>query len=169
MKKFKKILIIILFPFLIFSCGYEPMFKNLKNLNFVLIIENFSGDDEVNRLIKSKLKNYTISKDDIKNSVNEDGIKNYIVNYSSNYEKIIIAKDTKGNASEYMIQIKAKFSISSGELRKEFAYTERFNMKKINDRLEEQDYEKTIKDSLIKIIIRKLILQISQIHDNKIL
>tara|TARA_Y100000389_G_scaffold108376_1_gene105512 strand:- start:668 stop:1150 length:483 start_codon:yes stop_codon:yes gene_type:complete len=160
MKKFKKILFIILINLLILSCGYEPMFKNLKNLNFVLTIENFSGDKELNRLINSRLKNY---------SVNEVGVKNYIVSYNSNYQKIIIAKDTKGNASEYTIQIEVKFIITSGELKKEFSYTESFNMKSINDRLEEQDYEKTIRDSLIKIIIRKLILQLSQINDNKIL
>jgi hypothetical protein len=136
------------------------MFKNLKNLNFALTIDSFSGDEEVNRLINSRLKNY---------STNEDGVKKYNVNYTSNYKKITIAKDTKGNASEYTIQIKVKFIISSGELKKEYAYTESFNMKSINDRLEEQDYEKTIKDSLIKIIIRKLTLQLSQINDNKIL
>ena len=160
MKKFKKILFIIFIPFLVFSCGYEPMFKNLKNLNFELTIENFSGDEEVNRLINSKLKNY---------STNEAGAKNYNVNYNSNYKKITIAKDTKGNASEYMIQINVKFIISSGGFKKEFTYTESFNMKSIDDILKEQDYEKTIKDNLIKIIIRKLTLQLSQINDNKIL
>ena len=36
-------------------------------------------------------------------------------------------------------------------------------MESITDILEEQDYEKTIKNSLVNIIVRKLIIQLSQI------
>ena len=35
-------------------------------------------------------------------------------------------------------------------------------MKKINDKLEEEEYEKSIKTSLTNIILRKLILQLSK-------
>ena len=37
-------------------------------------------------------------------------------------------------------------------------------MKSITDVLEEQDYEKTIKKSLVNIIVKKLIIQLSQIQ-----
>ena len=155
MRKSKKILFIILIPLMFVSCGYEPMFKNMSNLNFIITIKNFSGDQEVNKLIRSNLTKY---------SINPDNIKNYDVNFNSKYEKIIISKDTEGNATEYEIQVKIKFTISSGEFEREFNYTESFNMKSITDVLEEQDYEKTIKKSLVNIIVKKLIIQLSQIQ-----
>ena len=154
MRKGKKILFIILIPLLFVSCGYQPMFKNMSNLNFIITVKNFSGDEDINKLIKSNLTKY---------KSNEDGIKNYNVNFNSNYKKIIISKDTKGNATRYEIQINIKFVISSGEFEKEFNYTESFNMEKNNDILEEQDYEKTIKNSLVNIVVKKLIRQLSQI------
>ena len=36
-------------------------------------------------------------------------------------------------------------------------------MKSFSDRLEEQDYEKNIQNSLVNIITRKLVMQLSQI------
>ncbi|MDA9814808.1 hypothetical protein N9B95_07240, partial [Candidatus Pelagibacter sp.] len=61
----------------------------MSNLNFIITVKNFSGDEDINKLIKSNLTKY---------KSNEDGIKNYNVNFNSNYKKIIISKDTKGNA-----------------------------------------------------------------------
>ena len=52
MRKSKKILFIILIPLMFVSCGYEPMFKNMSNLNFIITIKNFSGYHEVNKLIR---------------------------------------------------------------------------------------------------------------------
>ena len=77
---------------------------------------------------------------------------------------MIVAKDTAGAATEYKISVEVKFIVSSGEFKKEFQYKESFNMKSFSDRLEEQDYEKNIQTSLVNIISRKLILQISQIR-----
>jgi hypothetical protein len=155
MIKNKKILFIILFPLLFASCGYEPMFKNVDNLDFIITVKNFSGDEDINKSIKSNLTRY---------SINQDSIKNYNINFNSNYKKITISKDTKGNATGYEIQINVKFTISSGEFEKEFNYSESFNMESIADILEEQDYEKSIKNSLVNIIVKKLIIQLSQIQ-----
>ena len=155
MRKSKKILFIILIPLLFIGCGYEPMFKNIGNLNFIVTVKSFSGDENINKLIKSNLTRY---------SSNENAVKNYNVNFNSDYKKIIISKDIKGNATVYEIQINIKFAISSGDFEKEFNYIERFNMQSNADILEEQDYEKTIKNSLVNIIVKKLIRQLSQIQ-----
>jgi hypothetical protein len=156
MIKYKKIFFLIFIPILLFSCGYQPMFKDLKNLNFVLKINNSSGNEKINRLIKSKLKGYS-------NQNNNENYKKYDVEFISKYQKLIVAKDTTGTATEYKISIEAKFKITSGEFKKEFKYIESFNMKSFNDRIEEQDYEKNIQNSLANIISKKLILQLSQI------
>mgnify|MGYP001373436515 CR=1 FL=1 len=156
MIKYKKIFFLIFIPILLFSCGYQPMFKDLKNLNFVLKINNSSGNEKINRLITSKLQNYS----------DHDGNENYQkydVGFISKYQKLIVAKDTTGTATEYKISIEAKFKIVSGEFEKEFKYIESFNMKSFSDRLEEQDYEKNIQNSLVNIITKKLVMQLSQI------
>jgi len=156
MKTYRKILFLIFIPIFIFSCGYQPMFKDLKNLNFVLKINNSSGNEKINRLIKSKLKGYS-------NQNDNENYKKYNVEFTSEYKKLIVAKDTTGSATEYKISIKSKFKITSGELKKEFEYIESFNMKSFSDRIDEQDYEKNIQDSLVNIITKKLIQQLSQI------
>ena len=156
MNTYKKILFIIFIPILIYSCGYQPMFKDLKNLNFVLNINNSSGNEKINRLIKSKLKGYS-------NQNNNENYQKYDVAFTSEYKKLIVAKDTTGTATEYKISIESKFQITSGDLKKEFKYIESFNMKSSSDRIEEQDYEKNIQNSLVNIITKKLIQQLSQI------
>jgi hypothetical protein len=156
MNKYKKILYIIFIPILFFSCGYQPMFKGLKNLNFVLKVNNSSGDEKINRLITSKLLNYSTQD-------SNENYKKYDVEFITKYQKLIVAKDTTGTATEYKISIEAKFKIVSGEFEKEFKYIESFNMKSFSDRLEEQDYEKNIQNSLVNIITRKLVMQLSQI------
>jgi len=156
MNTYKKILFLIFIPILLFSCGYNPMYKGLKNLNFILKINNSSGNEKINRLIATKLKNYS-SHDSSEN------YQKYDIELISKYQKLIVAKDTTGTATEYKIAIEAKFKITSGKFEKEFKYIESFNMKSFSDRLEEQDYEKNIQNSLVNIITRKLVMQLSQI------
>lgn len=145
---------IIFFLLLItFSCGYTSMYKNVKNLDFDIFIVEIIGDREVNNLIQSKLRSYS-----------QDGnSKKFDITINTSYQKDIIARDTTGAALEYKISINAIFNINHLELNKELKIKESFNMKKIDDKLEEKDYELSIKKSLTNIISRKLILQISQI------
>ena len=154
MKVLKKKLILILFPMLLISCGYAPLYKNLQNLDFTISIKNTSGDRKVNNLVKSKLNSYT------KNETK----KIYNINYISDYRKVITAKDTTGAATEYKLILKINFIIKSSEINKNFKFSESFNMQSIRDRLEEIEYEENIQKSLVNIITRKLILQLSQIQ-----
>ena len=52
MRYFKKIFLIFFFPILVFGCGYEPIYKDISNLNFSIILNNVSGDEKINELIK---------------------------------------------------------------------------------------------------------------------
>ena len=100
MNTYKKILVLIFIPILLFSCGYNPMYKGLKNLNFILKINNSSGNEKINRLIATKLKNYS-SHDSSEN------YQKYDIELISKYQKLIVAKDTTGTATEYKIAIEA--------------------------------------------------------------
>ena len=150
----KNILIIILPIFILSNCGYAPIYKNLENVNFSIDIIEFSGDRSINNKIKSRLKNYTLNEKENK----------FAISFNSDYRKNIVAKDTTGAATEYKIIIETEFIILSSNEEQQLKLVESFNMQKINDKLEEQDYEESIKNSLANIIARKLILRLSQIR-----
>ena len=150
----KNILIIILPIFILSNCGYAPIYKNLENVNFSIDIIEFSGDRSINNKIKSRLKTYTLNEKENK----------FAISFNSDYRKNIVAKDTTGAATEYKIIIETEFIILSSNEEQQLKLVESFNMQKINDKLEEQDYEESIKNSLANIIARKLILRLSQIR-----
>tara|TARA_B110000003_G_scaffold127139_1_gene129200 strand:- start:1156 stop:1623 length:468 start_codon:yes stop_codon:yes gene_type:complete len=151
-KIYKKIIIFI-FPIIILSCGYSPMYKDLKNLTFNISIQETLGNREINNIIKSRLKSYEL---------NKNATEKYNISINSEYQKIIDAKDTTGAATNYKIVITSTFNISSENFNKVLIFSENFSMKSLGDRLEEQDYEKNIQNSLSNIIARKLILRLSQ-------
>ena len=153
MKKFKSINLIIIF-FLFISCGYSPLYKDLSNVNFSITLNEVKGNRTVNNLIKTKLNTYN-------SNVAE---KNYNIDVNTKYIKDIIAKDTTGAATEYKLTISASFQVNSSDYEREFLFKESFNMKSIADKLEEQDYEETIKSNLVNTITRKLILQLSLVR-----
>ena len=64
MKKIKNVLIIFGF-ILISSCGYTPLL-NQEKINFYISDFIFEGDRQVNNYIENNLKNYKISKDNVK-------------------------------------------------------------------------------------------------------
>ena len=153
MKKLNLISFLSIF-ILFISCGYTPLYKGVKNINFSISISEINGDRAINNLIKSKLINY--KSNDLKI--------NYDLNIKTEYFKNIIAKDTTGAATEYKLIVKSTIKLNSLIDKKEFNFQESFNMKAMSDKLEEQDYEKNIKSNLVNIIIRKLILQLSRMR-----
>ena len=153
MKKIKSIYIITIF-LLFISCGYSPLYKDLTDVNFSISLNKIDGNRTINNLIISNLNSY--------NSNDEE--KNYDMDIKTKYIKDIIAKDTTGAATEYKLTISASFKVNSSDYKREFVFKESFNMKSIADKLEEQDYEETIKSNLVNTITRKLILQLSLVR-----
>ena len=135
------------------GCGFTPMYKDIKNLKFSVNINKITGDRYINNKIRSELSSYSLEVKD----------KNYDINIKSDYLKNIVAKDTTGAATEYKLIINVQFDISSANVKKTLTFNEKFNMQSISDKLEEQDYEESIKESLTNTIVRKLILQLSQL------
>ena len=134
-------------------CGYSPIYKDVNNTNFSISLDKINGNRNINNKIKSKLSGYVLN----------DANKYFKVNLNSDYKKNIVAKDTTGAATEYKLIIETTFYVSSESLQRELNYKESFNMQSFSDKLEEQDYEESIQDSLTNIIVKKLILQLSQI------
>ena len=148
----KKSLIIFLLIFLS-HCGFSPMFKNINNLQYNIIVESLDGDRDINNLIRSNLKRYTFIK-------NKDELK---IKANTKYEKDIIAKDSTGKTTNYQIKISAIFELNYNKGQKIITIKETFDYKSIEDKLTELDYERSIKSNLTNIIISKLITQISRL------
>ena len=148
----KKSLILVLLIFLS-NCGFSPMFKNINNLQYNIIVENLDGDRDINNLIRSNLNRYTSTE-------NKDELK---IQVKTEYEKNIIAKDSTGKTTNYKIKISTIFKLDYRENQKIITIEETFDYKSIDDKLAELDYERSIKNNLTNIIISKLITQISRL------
>lgn len=149
----KKYFILFLFFLFFYGCNFTPVYKNIKNLDFSIKINEFYGNKKINNKIETKLNTYR----------SDEKSKIYEINFESKYFKNILTKNLSGAATEYKVVLETIFYVKSEGLQKEYKFSENFNMQSFNDKLEEQDYENSIQDSLTNIITRKLILRLSQV------
>jgi hypothetical protein len=100
-----KNLILILFLFLLNNCGYTSIYKSQKPQDFQINIIEMKGDNEINNLIKNDLKFYTNNISNIK----------YNISIVSNYQKIIISKNSAGVATDYKLKVDTIISFDKGK------------------------------------------------------
>ena len=146
----KKLFTLILLT-LIYGCGYTSIYKELKKDLYINIL-SMKGDFEINNYIKNDLK---ISSD--KNSSNL-----YDIIIETNYNKIVLAKDATGNATDYNIEMSTKIIVAS-KSNKSLVYEENFKIKKNDDNFEQSNYERDIKRNFSQIVQEKLILDLIKI------
>ena len=154
MLKKKFIFLILLF---LSSCGYEPIHskKNSIKYNFSISEINFTGDREINLKIKEKLNNYTLSK---KN-------KNFMLKISSISEKIVLAKNTAGDATNFKNTISINVNLlMNNKLESNFVILENFNYDNTSNKFDLKRYEKEIKNNLAEAATDKLIFRLSNIR-----
>ena len=150
-KKISSYLIIL--SFFMYSCGFTPQFAGFKNLEFDLVIDNVSGDRDFNNVIKSQIKRYDRGRDNV------EKIK---ISYESDYEKIILTKNTKGEATKYNLKVKVIFDIRSENFSTKILFNDEFSIDKIEDTVEENNYIKIVKNNFAERAIDKVILSIRQ-------
>ena len=150
----KKIILLLL---LLSSCGYEAIYskKNSKNYSFSVSELNFVGDRTVNLKIKEKLNTYTQSKKD----------KDFILRISSTSKKIILAKNTAGDATSFKntISINVEF-LMNNKFKSNFIILESFNYNNISNKFNLKKYEEEIKNNLAETASDKLIFKLSNIQ-----
>ena len=144
---------LIILSFFIYSCGFTPQFAGFKNLEFDLVIDNVSGDRDFNNVIKSQIKRYDRGRDNV------EKIK---ISYESDYEKIILTKNTKGEATKYNLKVKVIFDIRSENFSTKILFNDEFSIDKIEDTVEENNYIKIVKNNFAQRAIDKVILSIRQ-------
>ena len=149
MKKISLLVIIIL----IYGCGYSPLYISGKNDLFLNLV-NIKGDFDLNTYIKN----------DFKIASDENSLNVFDINVETKYEKIILAKDSTGDATDYRLDFNVKFTILSEN--KEISYKESFKIKKNNQKFEQSNYEREIKRNFSQIVNDKLVLYLLNLDDN---
>ena len=146
-----KNLILILFLFFLNSCGYTSIYKSQKSQDFQINIINMIGDNEINNLIKNSLKLYTNNKSNIK----------YDISINSNYQKIIVSKNSAGVAIDYSLSVDTVISFNNEGKNNILDFNENIIIKSNSNSFEQNEYEKSIKKNFASSIIDKFIIKIS--------
>jgi hypothetical protein len=147
---------IILLLFLLSSCGYEAIHskKNSINYDFSISELSFVGDRTINLKIKEKLNNYTQNKKD----------KDFILRTSSTSEKIILAKNTAGDATSFKSTISINVEVlMNNKFKSNLIFLESFNYNNISNKFNLKKYEDEIKNNLTEAALDKLIFKLSNI------
>ena len=152
----KKTLIPILLLFLS-SCGYEAIHskKNSINYNFSLNELTFVGDRDVGLKIKEKINKYTLNK---KN-------KNFSLEISSAKDKMVLAKDTAGDATSFRSTVTVDIKvIMKNNFKNNLRFIESFNYNNDTDKFSLKKYEREIINNLAETVAEKLIFKLSNIQ-----
>ena len=149
--------IILLFLFLLSSCGYEAIHSKKNSVNYIFSVSelSFVGEQKVNQKIKQKLNNYTQNKKD----------KDFILRISSTSEKIILAKNITGDATSFKNTVSINIKVlMNNKFENDFIITESFNYNNISNKFNLKKYEEEIKNNLAEAAADKLIFKLSNIQ-----
>jgi hypothetical protein len=149
----KKIITHILIFFLLYNCGFAPIYSKNDNQNFDIKMQSIIGDRLINNLIVSELnrnKNYQSGK-------------KIFIDINTNYEKLIYSKDATGATASYQLNVISEIDIKYNNITQKIITNEKFIMDKNNNSFEEKNYEKTIKRSFASSITQKILLKLNSI------
>ena len=150
----KNFFIIILLA-ITYGCGYTSIYKNQNEIDLFINVINSNGDFELNNFIRNELK--------IASNINS--IRKYNISYETKYEKIILAKDATGTATDYRLDMNVKFQIISKN-NNEISFSDNLKIKNISENFEQSNYERDIKRNFSKAAKDELIRSLININDN---
>jgi len=151
----KKIILLLLL--LLSSCGYEAIYSKKNSSNYVFSISDLSfvGDRTVNLTIKEKLNVFTQNKKD----------KDLVIKISSTSKKIILSKNTAGDATSFKNAISINVDVlMNDKFKNNFVILENFNYNNISNKFNLKRYEEEIKKNLAETASDKLIFKLSNIQ-----
>ncbi len=144
MKNFFSILLIVI---ILSGCGYNSIYTQNKNINFEILSLEIKGDSDINYLIERELNNY----------IGKDNLRKFRVRVTSKYSKNPISKDKTGKITKYKLiaDLDLEFEINNQIQR--ISLNETFNMENFNDKFEEKQYEKQIKNNFSSLMLNRII------------
>ena len=150
----KKTLFIILLFFLLQHCGYSPIYTNIKNLDYKLNVMNISGDEDINKLIKTSIQRYSNLSD--KRSLN--------LNIRTDYVKNVLSKNKEGKITNYLIKSRIEFELIDLIDNRNFVFEDEIKAASNDNKFDFMKYEDAIKSNFVNSAIEQLILKISNIE-----
>ena len=147
-KKFIYLLIFFFFQ----GCGYSPIYSVQNKTNFKFNIVEINGSNKMNDKFNIQIKRFS---NDISN--NEIDLK--ILTF---YEKNILSKNKKGEATKFLIKKKINFEVNNPEYKKNYSFSNETTINNINDKFELNNYENSIIENFISSKIEEFVLKLSQ-------
>ena len=151
----KKIILLLLL--LLSSCGYEAIYSKKNTSKYIFSISDLSfvGDKTINLAIKEKLSVFTQNKKD----------KDLVIKISSTSKKIVLSKNTAGDATSFKNAISINVDIlMNDKFKNNFVILENFNYNNISNKFNLKRYEEEIKKNLAETASDKLIFKLSNIQ-----
>tara|TARA_B100001063_G_C16678848_1_gene510613 strand:- start:623 stop:1081 length:459 start_codon:yes stop_codon:yes gene_type:complete len=147
----KKIFFITSILILFTGCEYKPIYSISNKSDYKIVVTELSGDKKINKFLVNNLERN--SKENSNRIIN--------IKIDTKYTKIILAKDSAGNVTNYQSKVITSFLIDDNQTSKTFNITEKFNFQNMSDKYEEKSYEENIKKNLALAIAQKLISRLS--------
>ena len=144
----KKKIILISLIFLLTNCGFSPIYVKNTNANFSIENVNYQGDRELNNFLKTNLNQYK----------NEKSNRKIFIEAKSEYEKIILTKNSSGNVTNYKLLARVTFLIKSTN--EKINISEEKIIRSMDDKFEETRKERSIKQNFASSISNKLISEL---------
>jgi hypothetical protein len=144
----KKNIILISLIFFLTQCGFSPIYVKNTNIDFSIENVNYKGDRDLNNFLKINLEQYKNEKSDRK----------ILIEAESEYEKIVLTKNTAGEVTNYKLVAKIIFLIKPTN--KEINITEEEIISSMDDKFEETRKERATKQNFAKTISNKLISEL---------
>ena len=144
----KKHIIFISLILFLTHCGFSPIYLKNTNTNFSIENVSYKGDRDLNNFLKTNLNQYKNDKSDRK----------ILIEATSEYEKIILTKNTASEVTNYKLIAKVKFLIKSTN--KKINITEEKIISSMDDKFEEARKERAIKENFARLISNKLISEL---------
>ena len=144
----KKNILYITLIFFLTNCGFTPIYLKNTNVNFSIEQVTYEGDRDLNNFLKTNLNQY--KNKNVNNKID--------IEVNSVYRKVILSKDGTGEVANYQLEAEIIFLIKP--LNKKIKIIEKKIMDSMSDKLEEDRYERTIKQNFASSISNKLSLEL---------
>ena len=145
-----KNIILIIFLFFTYSCGYTSVYKNIKSDDLKINVIKTEGDRDMNNLIKNEIKLFS----------NEEAVKKFDLLLKSNFEKIVLTKNSAGVVTDYELKTNVAVTILFNEKTEQVNFRETLNVRNKTNTFEQNLYEKNVKRNFASSIREKLIFKI---------
>ena len=149
----KKIFSIFIIIFLS-NCGFSPIYLQENNIDYDIQIINVEGDRLINNLIISQLSR----------SSNNESSNKIKININTEYKKTINSKNATGAASSFELVSKTLLDITKNNKTHEMMVTKKFIMDKNDNSIDQNNYERTVKENFASSIVEQLRFKLNSIE-----